>query len=159
MLIDFYPDVTEFPTSQLCKTDMTIGGQAAYLYSPQTAAIVDRHFQWMKTYGLDGILLQRFLNDIPGKKSTGDTVLKNVKNGANNHGRGFAIEYDISGVAASNILTQIQTDWIYLVDQMKITTQPSYFHHNGLPVVGIWEHGSPSTRTGIRLFHPIGICG
>lgn len=66
--------------------------------------------------------------DIPGKKSTGDTALKNVKNGANNHGRGFAIEYDISGAAASTILSQIQTDWMYSVDQLHVTTQPGYFH-------------------------------
>ncbi len=141
MQIDFYPDVTEFPTAQLCRTDMTIGGKPAYLYSPQTAAIVDRHFQWMQTYGLDGVLLQRFLIDIPGKKTTGDTVLKNVMNGANNHGRGFAIEYDISSVPADKILSQIQTDWMYLVDQMKVTIQTSYFHRNNLPVVAIWGFG------------------
>ncbi len=95
----------------------------------------------MQTYGLDGVLLQRFLADIPGKKSTGDTVLKNVKNGANHYGRGFAIEYDISGAAAATILTQIQTDWMYLVDQLKVTTQPGYFHYKGLPVVAIWGFG------------------
>jgi len=141
MYVDFYPDLTEFPVAQLCRTNMTVGGQTAYLYSPQTAPVVDRHFQWMQTYGLDGVLLQRFVNDIPGKKATGDTVLKNVRNGANKYGRGFAIEYDISGVAANNIVTQIQTDWMYLVDQMRVTTQPSYFHHNGLPVVAVWGFG------------------
>jgi len=93
MNVDFYPDVNEFPVGKLCKTQMTIQGKPAYLYSPQTPEIIDGHFQWMQRYGLDGVLLQRFLGDISGKRANRDTVLQNVMHAANSHGRGFAIEW------------------------------------------------------------------
>jgi hypothetical protein len=51
----------------------------------------------MKEYGLDGVLLRRFLSDIPRRRATGDVVLKNIMAAAKANGRVFAIEYDVSG--------------------------------------------------------------
>jgi hypothetical protein len=46
----------------------------------------------MQTYGIDGALVQRFINSIPRSKKEGDVVLKNVRAAAENHNRVFAVE-------------------------------------------------------------------
>jgi hypothetical protein len=38
-------------------------------YSAANRDIVMRHFQWMKEYGLDGVLAQRFVTDIRGRRA------------------------------------------------------------------------------------------
>ena len=43
---------------------MTIGGKPAYLFSSRNPKTVSRHFRWMKEYGLDGVLVQRFVGEI-----------------------------------------------------------------------------------------------
>ncbi len=141
LTVELYPDLSEFDEADLCPTGMTLNGKTAHLFSPHTYAVVDKHFEWMKTYGLDGILLQRFLTDIPGKRADGDTVAKNVLRAARAHGRGFAIEYDVTGVAGDQILARLQADWTYLVDTLKVTEHPGYFHYEGKPVVGVWGFG------------------
>ena len=76
---------------------MTIGGKPAYLFSSRNPKTVSRHFRWMKEYGLDGVLVQRFVGEIRRKRADGDVVLKNIMAAAKEYGRTFAIEYDISG--------------------------------------------------------------
>jgi hypothetical protein len=79
LTVDLYPDLTEFSPSELCAVPgMTIHGKPAYLYSAWNPKIVARHFDWMKNYGLDGVLVQRFVGSIADKRATGDVVLKNV---------------------------------------------------------------------------------
>ena len=68
----------------------------AFLFSAMNPNVVDRHFLWMKDYGLDGVLVQSFVTDIPAR-SGGDVVLKNILDAARRHGRAFAIEYDVTG--------------------------------------------------------------
>jgi hypothetical protein len=54
------------------------------LFSAWNPKIVSRHFAWMKEYGLDGVLVQRFVTNIAFKRSTGDVVLKNTMAAARN---------------------------------------------------------------------------
>ena len=62
--IDMYPDLSEFDAADLCVVPgMSIGDKPAYLFSAHNAKVVLRHFQWMKTYGLDGVLVQRFIGE------------------------------------------------------------------------------------------------
>jgi hypothetical protein len=42
---------------------------------------------------------------------------------------------------STNFAQLVQTDWQYMVDNLKVTSQPNYLHHNGLPVVSIWGPG------------------
>ena len=41
-------------------------GSQAELFSSDNAAVVLRHFQWMRDYGIDGAFQQRFLVGLPG---------------------------------------------------------------------------------------------
>jgi hypothetical protein len=140
--VDMYPDLSEFDRSDLCALPgFTIAGKQAYLYSAWSPKIVDRHFRWMKDYGLDGVLVQRFLSDIPRRRATGDVVLKNIMAAAKAHGRVFAIEYDVSGASSEKFFEIMSEDWQYLVHELKITAQPGYLHHRGKPVLSVWGMG------------------
>jgi hypothetical protein len=98
LVVDMYPDLSEFEPDELCPVSgFTIGGKTANLFSARHPKSVDRHFKWMKEYGLDGVLVQRFLTEAPGKRQGGDVVLKNAMDAARTHNRVFAIEYDLSG--------------------------------------------------------------
>ena len=97
MTVDLYPDLSEFDAQDLCPIPgEMIGAKPAYLFSSYNKNVVMKHFEWMKKYGLDGVLVQRFLSDIPGSRAQGDGVLKNIIAAAEKTGRVFAIEYDIS---------------------------------------------------------------
>jgi hypothetical protein len=124
---------------------MTIAGQPAFLFSSRNAQTVNRHFRWMKEYGLDGVLVQRFVGEIRSKRAGGDVVLRNIMAAALESGRTFAIEYDISGGNPTTFAQILKDDWMYLVDELQLTSHPTYQHHNGKPVVSIWGMGLNDT--------------
>jgi hypothetical protein len=147
LTIDMYPDLSELEPDELYPVpDMTIGGKQAFLYSAYNRKTVVRHFQWMKEYGLDGVLVQRFVGSIQGKRDGGDVVLKNVMAGAEKYGRAFAIEYDITGGSPETFFQTLREDWQYLVDDLKVTSHPNYLHHQGKPVLSIWGMGKIEDR-------------
>lgn len=142
LTVDLYPDLREFKASDLCPAgDFKIGGQQAYLFTARTPAIVEAHFRWMEEYGLDGVYVQRFVGETGWKRSGGDVVLKNIMKSAAAHGRVFAIEYDVSGASDAGFADLIRKDWMYLVDELKITSQPGYLFEKGRPVVSVWGIG------------------
>lgn len=142
LVIDMYPDLSEFDPADLCAVPgMTIGAKPAYLFSSRNPKIVRRHFEWMRDYGLDGVLVQRFIGETPRKRAENDVVLREIMAAAAETGRVFAIEYDISGGKEDTFAKQLQDDWNYLVETVKVTAHPNYLHHRGKPVVSIWGMG------------------
>jgi hypothetical protein len=140
--VEIYPDMSELGTDERCEVPgMTIGGKPAYLFSSRNPKTVSRHFQWMKQYGIDGVLVQRFVSEIRRKQQDGDVVLKNVMRAAAESGRTFAIEYDVSGSNPETFDQTIEEDWKYLVDELKVTAHRNYQRHNGKPVVSVWGMG------------------
>ncbi len=150
---DLWPDVSELDADELFPTAMTLpGGAPASLYSAFTEKTVLRHFQWMKAAGVDGVLLQRFLNELadPAFKALRDQVLRNVMAGAAQHGRVFAVMYDISGANAGTLNESLVADWKYLVDTLQVTASDRYLQHRGKPLLAIWGLGfsdRPATAT------------
>jgi hypothetical protein len=140
--IDLYPDVSELSGHSLCPLpNMTIDGKQAYVFSSFAKETVEKHFEWMKEYGIDGALLQRFVGEIKPSRAEGDVVLRNVMASAQDHGRVFAVEYDLSGNHPDTVLQQLQSDWEYLTRTVGITASPSYLKMDGRPVVSIWGLG------------------
>ena len=147
LVIDMYPDLREFDADELCTVPgMTIGSKPATFFSSGHSKTVARHFEWMQQYGLDGVLVQRFVTDIPGSRAQGDAVLKNVMAAARRYGRVFAIEYDISGANPETVVSVLQQDWKYLEETLAVTAHPGYLRHDGRPVVSVWGIGLNETR-------------
>ena len=142
LTVELYPDLSELNPDERCEVPgMTIGGKPAYLFSSRIPKTVSRHFRWMKEYGLDGVLVQRFVGSIRGSRASGEVVLKNVMAAAQESGRTFAIEYDISGGNPETFAQTLKDDWAYLVDELKVTSHPNYQRHNGKPLLSIWGMG------------------
>ena len=139
--VDFWPDVSELTEEELCETDFTDSqGNPMYAFSSYNPLTVMRHFYWMAQYGIDGVELQRFATVLlnQNRKLAQDHVLENARLGAEAYGRVFFIQYD--GIEKQT-LEMIKRDWMNLVDSQQITSSPSYLHHNGLPLVGLWGIG------------------
>ena len=142
LTVDLYPDLRELAPDERCEIPgMTIGGKPAYLFSSRNPKTVSRHFRWMREYGLDGVLVQRFVASIPRSRAEGDIVLKNIMAAALESGRTFAIEYDISGTRNEAFEQKLKDDWKYLVDEIKVTSHPNYLRHNRKPLVAVWGMG------------------
>lgn len=147
LVVDMYPDLREFEAGELCAVPgMTIGANPAYLFSSGNSQTVERHFRWMQQYGLDGVLVQRFVTEIAASRASGDAVLRSVLAAARRYGRVFAIEYDVSGANPATVLATMQADWQYLVETLEVTAHPGYLRHGGKPVLGVWGIGLNDTR-------------
>jgi len=137
--IDMWPDLREYEEDELFATDFVYKDLSnAGLFSSYTKKTVDRHVKWMKDYGIDGVFVQRFISSALSRTAQRDTVLQNVRYGAEAHGRVFANMYDMSGARPATFAEDAINDWKHLVDDLKITESPNYLHHNGLPVLSLW---------------------
>ena len=99
--VDMWPDVSEYDSDELfAAPGVTLfDGSEGRLFSSVTPKTVMRHFAWMEENGIDGVFLQRFVSELADPRffDIRNTVLQNVRDAANAHGRIFAIEYDTSG--------------------------------------------------------------
>jgi hypothetical protein len=144
--IDVWPDLSEFDADELHPTNLHYSdGKVAGVYNADSPKTILRHFQWMQTYGLDGVLLQRFVNEITNHADPMFIFRNNVTNhiisAAATTGRVWSIEYDVSGADANNIYNILTNDWLYLVNTLKILNSKQYLYQNGKPVVTIWGFG------------------
>lgn len=141
MSIDLFPDTAELAPESRCKLPAaSIDGKPAYIFSSFSKATVETHFAWMQQYHIDGALAQRFINSIPSQKREGDTVLRNIRSAAEDHGRKFAVEYDLSGAHLDVAVAQLQADWTDLTQEGFLRSS-AYLRLNGKPVVAIWGLG------------------
>lgn len=141
--VDLWPDVSDLDPSQRFSTDFKLpDGRPAEVFSSREKPTVLQHFQWMQQYGIDGVFVQRFATGLEysNSLSNDNTVLANCREGANRHGRAYAVMYDLSGLPAGHI-EAVLDDWRALRQQMKITEDPAYLHHRGKPVVAVWGIG------------------
>ena len=139
LTVDMWPDMTEYTTAeQYIAPGFTYPGDAqAYLFSAQNQQTVNRHFNWMLQYGIDGVYVQRFITDITGRPWM-TNVLNYARAAANQTGRTFALEYDMSGADTNTLFSRMTNDWTWLVNTVGLTQDPRYLHHNGKPVLAIF---------------------
>jgi hypothetical protein len=138
---DLWPDMTDYPAEERYPAPgfTNPDGSQAYLFSSQNPATVQRHFEWMRDYGLDGVEVQRFVNGLEDPENASSTrVLCYARNAARRTGRVFIVGYDMSGCPEERLFDLITRDWKFLVDQLKLTDDPRYLHQGGKPVLTLW---------------------
>jgi hypothetical protein len=144
--IDLWPDVSDLDADEKISTPFRHqDGSVAHVFSSHNKKTVLRHFQWMKDYGIDGVFVQRFGVETLQAKDLRhcNTVLAHCREGANLHGRCYAVMYDLSGLG-KNGLKHVIADWKLLVDKMHLgrdTKDKAYLRHHGKPVVAVWGMG------------------
>ena len=140
---DMLPDTSEYGADELAPLGLARRDGSPFLvYSAFNSKTVERHFEWMRQYGLDGVFLQRFIGELsssPQIRAFRDEVTSHVRAAAEKNGRVFAIMYDMSGDA--NALEDIKKDWAHLVHDLHVTSSPSYLRHKGKPVLAVWGLG------------------
>ncbi len=140
--VDMWPDPLDYEMDSLTAVPgfITESGEQGYVFSSGDPLVVQKHFEWMRQYNIDGVYLQRFfVNSTAGAKP--EWVLAHVREAAHLEGRVWAIEYDISSANDGNLYNTITADWIWLVDQVGITSDSRYLHEQGKPVVVVWGAG------------------
>lgn len=143
--IDLWPDVRELAAEERFDTPFRhADGSTAQVFSSFHPKTVDRHFQWMRQYGIDVAMAQRFVTTLrtPDQLRSVNAVLSHCRDAAAAHGRGWAVMYDLSGIK-ENEFDRIGEDWRSLhrwlwPDGKK---DPAYLHHGGRPVVALWGCG------------------
>jgi hypothetical protein len=150
LTFEMWPDMSEYTNKYPAPGFTYPGGAQSYLFSSQDQQTVDRHFDWMQDYGIDGVYVQRF---VVGVATHPTNVLNSARKAANRTGRTFAITYDMSGQPTNTLYSQLTNDWRWLVDNTHITQDPRYLHHNGKPVLMIW--GFFADRFSTNLAHQI----
>ncbi len=146
--IDLWPDVSELGADERFATGFQLAdGKPAEVFSSFRQATVLRHFKWMREYGIDGALVQRFIASLRGSNSLrmNNAVLAHCREGANRNGRAYAVMYDLSGLGAGR-MREVMDDWTALRTQMHIGDDPAYLHHRGKPLVAVWGVGFNDDR-------------
>jgi hypothetical protein len=95
--------------------------------------------------------VQRFL--VNTHNPSFDRVLDHVRASAAATGRVYALCYDLSGAPKEKAYDLLVADWKRLVDELKVTRDERYLHHDGKPVLFVW--GFYSDRFGADLAHRI----
>lgn len=143
---ELYPDISEYPAGSLFQTGYAAlgNGAPAKLFSSYSADVVNKHFQWMQQYGIDGAALQRFGNELsdPVFKAHRDSVALKMKAAAEATGRIFYVMYDVSGMNEATFVQKLKDDWTNtIVAQLKLTSSSRYATEGGKPVVNLWGLG------------------
>ncbi len=151
LTFEMWPDMAEYDDDERYPAPgfALPGGRPATLFSSANPKTVDRHFEWMRKYGIDGVLLQRFLVDL--KEPSADRVLANVRASAGRTGRTFALAYDLTGCPKEKAFDLLVADWKRLLDEEKLTRDGRYLHQGGKPVLFVF--GFYSDRFGPDLAH------
>ena len=146
--VDLWPDISQYDADELYPTKFHLAdGKVAKVFSSHNRKTVQRHFEWMQEYGIDGVFLQRFANGIGGGNTLEhkNVVLENVRSAAKRTGRAYAVMYDLSGLRAGKV-DLVRKDWLNLLKTAKMTSDKSYLNHDGKPVVAIWGIGFNDDR-------------
>jgi len=147
--VDLWPDMSEMDDDEKYPTRFKhADGSTAYVFSSHNRKTVTRHFQWMEEHGIDGVFLQRFIGSTRNDNSRKDSrvVMDNVRHGAEQHNRVWAVMYDLTGGRTGDLMNVLINDWKRLVDEEKVRQDRMYLHHKGKPVISIWGIGFNDNR-------------
>jgi hypothetical protein len=153
--IDLWPDLKGFtPAEKFATPFQHADGGVAHVFSSLHPLTVNRHFQWMKEYQIDGAFVQRFA--MHGSKAQKDhrrlkfenQKLMLCRDAAIRNNRCWAMMYDLSEINDQDF-ERLAEDWKNLRTRMQLGTDSkdsAYLHLNGKPLVGIWGVGFNDDR-------------
>ena len=139
---DVWPDLSELTAEERYPSPFKFAdGRPADLFSSVHPLTVRRHFRWMKDYGIDGAMLQRFAVGLGKGRSSeaSDLVLRHCVEAADAEGRSLTLMYDFSGLKPEDF-PAVVADWKKL-SAAGLTKHPCYQHHAGKPLVSLWGIG------------------
>ena len=139
---DLWPDLREFPPEERYPSPFKYAdGRQAELFSSAHPGTVRRHFRWMKEYGIDGAMLQRFATGLAKNRNAEslDLVLRHCNEAATAEGRSLTVMYDLTGLSPEKF-RNVADDWRRLVAEGQ-TKQPCVQFHQGKPLVSLWGLG------------------
>lgn len=153
--IDLWPDLSEFDEEEKFPTAFRhADGSVAHVFSSLHPKTVDRHFQWMAEYGIDGAFVQRFAThgatekrNWQGLKWENEKLLL-CRDAAMKNKRNWILMYDLSGISDDDF-ERLAEDWKHLREGMQLGIDPNdsaYLHVNGKPLVAIWGVGFDDDR-------------
>lgn len=148
---ELWPDMREFAAGDVCATALgNLGnGSADTLYAAGHAGVINKHFEWMQSTGIDGIALQRFLSAatqngaaVPNFRTWRDNTLQRIKTAAESTGRYFYVMYDVSGASGATLVSDIQTDFQHLESLSgNPLGSPNYVWQDGKRVISLYGCG------------------
>ena len=148
--IDLWPDLSDFGEDEKFATRFRhADGTAAHVFSSINPTTVDRHFQWMSQYGIDGAFVQRFAVHAAKKRRTyrqlkfDNRKLMICRDAAIQNDRCYALMYDLSGLVDEDF-DRLAEDWKHLRRRMQLgrdANDTAYLELNGKPLVAIWGVG------------------
>jgi hypothetical protein len=146
---EIFPDLRDYPQDSLCPAGQLANlgnGSPAKLYSARVQSVTDMHVQWAKSYGLDGLGLQRFVVEIKGGDGLKrrDEVTQNMRTASEKHGLLFYIEYDTSG--AADFVSVIKNDWVNHGTEKYIDSPAYATDGKGRKFVMLWGCGFPDRQ-------------
>lgn len=159
--IDCWPDMSEAAPGEQFETPLRKpDGTPAAVFSSRNPATVDRHFRWMREYGVSGVFFQRFLQEIrsPDGRENSDAVFANVRNAARNHGRVWALMYDASGCEEYDVLERD----LRSLAASGLFRERRCLRYRGRPLLGLWglfaerPDSIPLFRRAVALAHELG---
>jgi len=152
---DYLPDISEAAPDERCRMPLAcVDGAAAEVVSSDNRALVNRHFSWMRQYGIDGVFVQRFPTDLYRRdltpspfRDSADRVLGYCRDAAATNGRSYTLMYDLSGLG-SNAADVVMADWRHLVGTgvVRGPADVAWQHHEGRPVIALWGVGFNDNR-------------
>jgi len=139
LTFEMWPDMSEYSRAERYPAPGFTypDGSQAELFSSANRRTVERHFDWMRRYGIDGVEVQRFVLGLQDPAAA-SRVLAYCRDAANRTGRALYVGYDLSGTANDRAVDLLTRDWRWLVDEMKLTADPRYLHERGKPVVQVF---------------------
>ncbi len=146
---DLWPDLSELNDDEKYPSRFRFADDSpAPLFSSYHEKTVERHFRWMKDYGIDGAFVQRFAVALRSPQSYDfvNTVLRHARRGAHAHGRAWAVMYDLSGLREGRLFEVVSEDWKRLVRDARLRHEAGYLHHQGKPLVAVWGVGFSDGR-------------
>ena len=150
---EIYPDISEYDNADMEQTGFADfgNGQSAMLFNSANTNVINKHFEWLKNYGIDGVAVQRFINGIgTAVNNSPDSHLLKIKNAAEANNKIFYICYDISSTGLDATWADIiKFDWVYNIEQaFELTKSPAYAKVGNKPVVQIWGTGFTDNHPG-----------